>query len=322
MKNIEKMSKAQDNKLNGHKDYKVINDKQEKLHVWQKNEGELAATMLSQLMNEQTGQQRQAYCREWERHETLSGILADSLPARNLMNTIGTMKISDTFGSGVLSSIRKDHALEYQMDMMSGSLADRLSFRSAPYDARWTYFKPDGALGTAAHGPYADLEGSMSLDLTETYVDRPVAYGGWMRNGAGVGVWFKPKSTSTYVRIAPYAPYNYRWKDDSSLQVAHNFGQICVFIQRFLGPGNFETVVDNRQQLWQDGTSWYETHQDDQSGFFTDSNYFWASSNDWYLVWIWCNSGIDFATKTTFGSSRADNSLSAGLKWLVFEQWA
>ncbi|MDQ6902812.1 MAG: hypothetical protein M3139_07360 [Bacteroidota bacterium] len=322
MKNIEKTPKVYDKKLNGHKDNDITTNKQEALHVWQTLEGKFAATLLSQLVNEQTGLQRRAYSSEWERHETLSGILADNLQTRSLMNAIETTKISDPYKSTVVAAVRKDHALDYQMDTMSGSVAERLSFRSAPYDELWTYFKPDGAHGTAAHGPSADLHGSMSLDLTETYVDRPVAYGGWMRNGAGVGVWFKPKSTSTYVRVAPYTPYNYRWKDDSSLQVAHNFGQIGVLIQRFLGPGSFETVVDSRQQLWRDGTSWYETHQDDQSGIFTDSNYFWASSNDWYLVWIWCNSGIDFATKTTFGSSRANNSLSAGLKWLVFEQWA
>jgi hypothetical protein len=101
-----------------------------------------------------------------------------------------------------------------------------------------------------------------------------------MRSAAGVATWFKPKSTSTYVRVAPFAPYWYYWRDDSNLQVAHNFGNICVLVQRFLGPGQFETVIDSRNSLWSDGTSWYETHQDDQSGTFVDSNYFWASLND------------------------------------------
>lgn len=301
----------------------VTNAPKGTLHDWQKREGELAASALSQVMNEQTGRQRKAYSREWERHERLAEILMSSSPAaRSLVETLGAMKGSDAHLAKPSRVGRADPALDHQMNIMNDMVADRLSIRGAPYDVAWTDFQPYGARGTAAHGPSADINGHMSLDLTETYVDRPVAYGGWMRDAAGVGTWFKPKSTSTYVRVAPFAPYEYRWKDDSSLQVAHNSGDIGVFIQRYLGPGRFETVLDNREALWRDGTGWYETHEDDQSSYFGDSNYFWASSNDWYLVWVWCNSAIDFATKTTFGSSRAFNTLAAGLRWLVFEQWA
>lgn len=290
---------------------------------WQKREGELAASALRQVLNEQTGRQRKAYSLEWERHEALAEILMSSSPAaRRLVEAIGAMKTLDTHLEESLRGGIADPALDYQMDIMNGMPADRLSIRAMPFDVVWTDFQPSGARGTGARGPSADINGHMSLDLTETYVDRPVAYGGWMRNAAGVGTWFKPKSTNTYVRVAPFAPYAYHWKDDSSLQVAHNSGGISVFVQRFLGPGQFETVLDSRNSLWSDGTGWYETHEDDQSGIFVDSNYFWASSNDWYLVWIWCNSAIDFATKTTFGSSRAFNTLTAGLRWLVFEQWA
>ncbi|MDO9046200.1 MAG: hypothetical protein Q7U66_00510 [Methylobacter sp.] len=290
---------------------------------WHKREGELAASALTDVLNEQTGRQRKAYASEWERHERLLEILVSSSPAaRKLVETIGAMKVFDV-GVEKLSGVGKsDFVLNHQMDIMSNSLTDRLSFRGKPFDARWTEFRPFNRWGTAARGPSAQLDGTMSLDLTETYVDRPIAYGGWMRNAAGVGTWFKPKSKSTYVRVAPFCDYGFRWKDDSSLQVAHNSGDIGVFIQRFLGPGQFETVLDDRTELWRDGTSWYQTHQDEQSGYFTKSNYFWASSSDWYLVWVWCNSAIDFATKTTFGSSRAYNNLLAHLRWLVFEQWA
>ncbi len=304
----------------------VTNTPKDALHDWQKREGELAASALSQVLNEQTGRQRKAYSLEWERHEALAEILISSSPAaRRLVEAIGTVKVSDAHLTKSSQVGRLDPVLDYQMNIMNGMngmVGDRLSVRGAPFDHTWTVFQPDGARGTAAHGPSASLMGHMSLDLTETYVDRPVAYGGWMRNAAGVGLWFKPKSTSTYVRVAPFALYNYRWKDQSWLQVAHNSGDFGVFIQRFLGPGQFETVLDNRQALWRDGTGWYEDHEDEQSGYFVDSNYFWASSNDWYLVWVWCNSGIDFATKTTFGSSKAFNNLSAGLRWVVFEQWA
>ena len=301
----------------------VANASKGTLHDWQKREAELAASSLSEVMNEQTGRQRKAYSLEWERHERLAEILmSSSSAARSLFETIGAMKVSDVHLTKPSRVERADPVLDYQMDIMNNMVSDRLSVRGAPYDVAWTDFQPYGARGTAAHGPSADIGGFMSLDLTETYVDRPVAYGGWMRNAAAVGTWFKPKANSTYVRVAPFASYNYQWKDESSLQAAHNSGDIGVFIQRYLGPGRFEKVLDNRPPLWSDGTGWYETHEDDQSGNFVDSNYFWASSNDWYLVWVWSNSAIDFATKTTFGSSRAFNTLRANLRWLVFEQWA
>jgi hypothetical protein len=290
---------------------------------WKKEEGENAKHSLLQILNEETGRQRKVYSHEWEQQEMLNGILMrSSKSTRKLFEAIGEMKSLNSHKGEILQVGVADHLFDQKMDFKDGIFGDRLSFRSAPYDIAWTDFQPFDRWGTAAHGPSADIQGHMSLDLTETYVDRPIAYGGWMRNAAGVGSWFKPKSKSTYVRVAPYLPYNYRWKDDSSLQVAHNSGAISVLIQRFISPGKFETVLDNRNQLWSDGTGWYETHDDDQSGIFVNSNYFFASSDEWYLVWIWCNSAIDFATKTTFGSSRANNNMVAGLKWLVFEQWS
>ena len=289
---------------------------------WKQSEGKLASSALLNVLNELTGRQRRAYSLEWERHEALAEILMSSSPeVRKLIESIGEIRTVDHLVAGRYNDLTGDHVLDQQMDIRNGMSTDRLSFRIGPFDVIWTDFQPSGARGTAAHGPSADLNGHMALDLTETYVDRPVAYGGWMRNAAGIGSWFKPKSKSTYVRVAPFTPYEYRWKDDSSLQVAHNSGAISVMVQRFISPGNFETILDSRKPLWSDGTGWYETHQDEQSGYFVDSNYFWASSDDWYLVWVWCNSSIDFATKTTFGSSKADNDLRASLRWLVFEQW-
>jgi hypothetical protein len=290
---------------------------------WMKEEGEIAKNSLLQIVNEESGRQRKVYSHEWEQHEMLNEILMrSSKSTRKLVEGIGEMKSRFNRKGETLQVGIADQLFDQKMDIKGGIFGDRLSFRSAPYDVVWTDFQPFDRWGTAAHGPSVAINGHMSLDLTETYVDRPIAYGGWMRNAAGVGSWFKPKSKSTYVRVAPYLPYNYRWKDDSSLQVAHNSGAVSVLVQRLISPGKFETVLDNRNQLWSDGTGWYETHSDDQSGVFVNSNYFFASSDEWYLVWVWCNSAIDFATKTTFGSSRANNHMVAGLKWLVFEQWS
>lgn len=298
--------------------------------AWQKREAEYAASALLQSIQERLGVQRQAYAREWERHERLGAILAaDPNGLRNLVDIAGAMDVRTELPPQRRNR-QVDAAFEHQLSVLgkSGILADqtimlddRLSFRVPPYDVTWTSFLPEGARGTQARGPSVDANGFMSIDLIETYVDRPVAYGGWMRAGAGVGVWFKPKTPSTYVRVAPLVDYDYRWRDDSSLQVAHNFGELGVFVQRFISPGNFQTVLDNREQLWNDGTGWYETHSGEDGGPWVQQDYFWADSNEWYLIWVWCNGGIDFATKTFFGSSRAFQTWTAKLRWLVFEQW-
>jgi hypothetical protein len=297
---------------------------------WQQREAEYAASALLQTVQERLHVQRQAYAREWERHEKLAASLAAEPGALRNLATVAAAMETHTERPTARRNRRVEAAFEHQMTVMNGvktledkniMLGDRLSFDVPPYDVTWSFFLPVDARGTQAHGPGVDSNGHMSIDLIETYVDRPVAYGGWMRAGAGVGVWFKPKSTSTYVRVAPLVGYDYRWQDDSSLQVAHNFGELGVFVQRFISPGNFQTILDNRERLWDDGTGWYETHSGEDGGFWVPQNYFWADSNEWYLVWVWCNGGIDFATKTFFGSSRAFQFWTANLRWLVFEQW-
>lgn len=211
----------------------------------------------------------------------------------------------------------------HTLSLVTTNTSDRLSFATPPYDVTWTTFQPPGAAGTQAHGPSVyPAQASMFIDLVETYVDRPVAEGGWMYAGAGLGLWFKPKAPSTYVRVSGLVDYEYDWADSSSLQVAHNRAQLAVMVQHRRGPGDLETIVDWRDQLWADGTSWYEDHSDSGGGYWPNQNYFLATSSDWYLVWFWMNGGIDFSTKDTFGSSKAYQTWHAKVPFIVFEQWA
>ena len=185
---------------------------------------------LDRSMHEAVAHQRRAYIEAWERQAALGAAVAGLPPESR--SVVGALALDRPEFIPELSLREHVHtAAGHQggvMHTMGGDLASRLTVRGAPFDLEWTFFQPDGAKGTAARGPSVHLPtGMMSLDLTETYVDRPVAYGGWMANGAGVGVFFKPKSAFTYVRVAPYLPYGYRWKNDSRLQVARNRGAIA-----------------------------------------------------------------------------------------------
>lgn len=279
-----------------------------------------AAQALDRLFDYELRKSRTAYLRASRRAEQVAETLV-GLDERflQLTSAIGRLEAPVVVPREVNPSPGELHTLS----LVTAGSTDRLSFAAPPYDTTWTTFQPPGASGTQAHGPSVyKPQGSMFIDLIETYVDRQVAEDGWMYAGAGLGLWFKPKAPSTYIRVSGLVEYAYDWADSSSLQVAHNRAQLCVMVQHRRGPGDLETILDTRDQLWADGTSWYEDHSDSGGGYWPNQNYFWGTSNDWYLIWFWMNGGIDFSTKATFGSSKAFQSWRARVPLMVFEQWA
>ncbi|MFF2050135.1 hypothetical protein ACFVU2_00915 [Leifsonia sp. NPDC058194] len=279
-----------------------------------------ASLALDRVFDTQLKRSRSAYLRASRRAEQVGEALAD-VDERfvRLASDLARLEAPVQFPREVHPSPGELHTLS----LVTTNSSDRLFFATPPYDTTWTTFQPPGAAGTQARGPSVSKpQASMFIDLAETYVDRPVAEGGWMYAGAGVGLWFKPKAPSTYVRVSALVDYEYDWADSSSLQVAHNRAQLCVMVQHRRGPGDMETVVDTRDQLWADGTSWYEDHSDSGGGYWPNQNYFWGTSSDWYLVWFWMNGGIDFSTKATIGSSKAYQTWHARIPFMVFEQWA
>ncbi len=275
---------------------------------------------LDQLFADSTKRARAVFRRSWERAE----LVAQAVAQVDERFVALTEKVSAIEAPELIAHrVTDDPGMMHTLSLNTQGSTDRLFIAVPPYDAAWSTFQPPGAVSTAARGPRVDKErGSFSIDLVETYVDRPVAEDGWMYAGAGVGVWFKPKAPNTYVRVSALTEYDYDWADSSSLQVAHNRAQICKLVLRRVGPGNLVTVLDRRDPLWNDGTSWYEDHSDSQNGHWSNQDYFFASSSEWYLVWIWCNGGIDFATKTTIGSSKARQALRVRVPLIVFEEWA
>jgi hypothetical protein len=278
------------------------------------------AAPLTSIFAENIATDRRAYARNWYRAEILGqALVGGNKRLRRLTENLSGVSLVER----PYRRPGSDQAASHMLSLSTAGSIDHLFIVAPPYDVEWTDFQPPDAKGTAARGPSVVLAtGHMWIDLTETYVDRPVAEGGWMWAGAGVGVWFKPKAPNTYVRVSGLVTYNYMWRDDSNLQVAHNRAQIGKLVSRWLGPGRFETVLDRRDWLWADGTSWYETHEESGDGSWSNQDFFWGSSNEWYLIWFWCNGGIDFATKTTFGSSSAFQSWDVRVPLIVFEQWS
>jgi len=252
------------------------------------------------------------FAKENERHRLLTQSLVEGIP--NVAETLARLQHALTFDIDDTHFHLSDLAIVHQQQLLHfhHTTSGGLLVKGAPFDFEWRARKDFGS-------PDADkTTGGMELSVSSG--SSPGVESTW--NGAGVGVSFRPRTTSTYVRVAPYLRYGYKWHNDSTLEVARNRGELGVLVRE----GDSGTIIINeRVRLWNDGTSWYQTHSDEQDDIYSGSTYFFASSDHSYDVWFWFNSSIDFNHTTSgfldFGSSRASNSLGAQLVFVVFEQW-
>jgi hypothetical protein len=254
---------------------------------------------------------RQLYAQEGDRNHKFIRSLIEVIP--DAAATLGRLHDALIFAPEVAGYVLSDPAIAHQqhlLDMHLTMASGGLMVKGAPYDFDWRAVRDHGY-------PDADRTTGMIEVATSSIAPPPSQW-----NGAGIGVLFRPRARSTYVRVAPYLRYGYRWQDDSTLEVARNRGELRVLVRE----RDSGTIVVDRpaRLLWNDGTSWYQTHSDEQDDVYSDSTYFFASSDHEYSVWFWFNSSVDFNHTEgafDFGSSRASNSLGARLVFVVFEQW-
>ncbi len=251
----------------------------------------------------------QLYAKERDRHHVLIQSLIEVIP--NAADTLGRLHDALTFEPEAVHYILNDPAIAHQqhlLDIHPATASGGLIVKGAPYDFEWTARRDRGR-------PDADATtGAMELDVDSHFASE--AGSTW--NSAGIGVLFQPRARSTYVRVAPYLRYGYTWGNMSSLEVARNRGELGVLVRE---RDSGTIIVDSRVRLWNDGTSWYELHNNEQDDVYTDSTYFLASSDHEYSVWFWFNSSIDYSHGSVFAESWASNSLLARLVFVVFEQW-
>ncbi|MEO6957512.1 MAG: hypothetical protein ABI137_12280 [Antricoccus sp.] len=187
-----------------------------------------------------------------------------------------------------------------------------LDVRGTPFDFEWHLIQDWGT-------PSADrFTGAMRLQVDSRRDTPGDTSHTW--NGAGVGIRVRTQSSVTLMRVSGFMPYDFRWHDDSNLEVAHNRGELRVLVREIGGV----TRLDHRQSLWNDGTSWYEEHGDESSGVFNDSLYVFVEPNRDHEIWVWFNSSIDYTHEGGSippVSSSASNDLNARLAFLVTEQY-
>ncbi|HVF17953.1 MAG TPA: hypothetical protein VNA21_13615 [Steroidobacteraceae bacterium] len=274
--------------------------------------GETAA--LDQIAKHAAQQQRQQHELETRRNREFIRALTELAPGtieklRRLTPPLSNVAIR-------AQDFLKDTLTVRQLELVKthgGPSGGGLKVKGAPFDFEWTAREDFGT-------PMADrTNGAMELGVSSISIPYDSdAETTW--NGAGIGLRFTPKQGNPLVRIAPYLRFNYQWHNDSTLEVARNRGELGILVRE---GSNGPVLVDRRISLWNDGTSWYQTHSDAQDGVFSESTFFFAQPGRELSIWFWFNSSIDFNKMSgafDFGGSSASNGLSAQLLFVVIEQ--
>jgi hypothetical protein len=131
-------------------------------------------------------------------------------------------------------------------------------------------------------------------------------------------------------QVRPYVPYDYRWADRSYVATAHNRGAFGVFVtSQDLGGGNARTDQNHQYRIFDDGTSWYEQHNN-PAWFDTDSDHalsfgnvapwFFIEPGRMYSAAVWCWGECDASGLALPTASFAVAAVRARMPFLVVAQ--
>jgi hypothetical protein len=149
--------------------------------------------------------------------------------------------------------------------------------------------------------------------------------GGSAYLAAGVSVAFMRKvaghppgkGPAGAAQVRTHTPYDYRWHDVSYLGTAHQHAGFGVTVWSWDIKGGPSRMDQNHTYWrWQDGTSWYNEHNNaNWSGFNSDTAlnfadqppYFPIEPDRMYVAWIWC-----FADADAHGADAASAGFAQG----------
>jgi hypothetical protein len=159
---------------------------------------------------------------------------------------------------------------------------------------------------------YVDTAGQWSLDKVGS---------AWA--SVAVGVYFRPAMTDcSLIPVDITMPL--RWKgsydDWSRFSTAHDDGYLDILIQSVdLNGNDLQTVVDERTQLWSDGTSWLDHNTESFNWFKTLEAQFNASQDRQYLCWAWASGSCDGSTDDAVPSG-SQGTFSATVDYVTIDQ--
>ena len=120
---------------------------------------------------------------------------------------------------------------------------------------------------------------------------------------AGLGIFYRPL-TNGYKRFRFGGNWNNYWVDDSFILTANNYGFVGIYIVEFDPDGtNMKIIQDRRYPLWNDGTGWFEHHEDTVEGAAGgfESFPFYGSPEKRYICWAWCGCQVESDDENALG---------------------
>jgi hypothetical protein len=195
-----------------------------------------------------------------------------------------------------------------------------INFITPPYDLSWGANSPQNDT-TWGSSVVEQLKVSNSVDVYFS-TTMNVRSGGNAWASAGLGTIFVPAGQSTtWVRIGAAAPYTWQYSDWSGGSPAHSNGFIAIYVQSFDRSGNNpKDELDRIITVFGDDVTLYDSHSDEQGGYYPNDTYFMADSSRYYLIWAWCSTFGDGSADQVFGST-AYASINVSLPYMVIEQW-
>jgi hypothetical protein len=133
----------------------------------------------------------------------------------------------------------------------------------------------------------------------------------------GLMVNFQPTVETASLRVACYTQFHFAWLTASTFYVAHNRGSLGIFIWEVDPAGNASVVLEQFPPLWQDGTSWTQTHSDSQDVTTTLDGFFHAKVGHSYQVWFLCRASCD-ESDGPFGMSFAQATMDVRIPFVTF----
>jgi hypothetical protein len=148
--------------------------------------------------------------------------------------------------------------------------------------------------------------------------------GSWNTGYGGIAGAYFPISNSPMGHFRPYIRFNYNWQDFSVLDTAHSDGYIHAAVYDFNSSGNISVWPPAEQTVtvWQDGTTWYDSHSGGDDGLWTGliDVAFPLTPGHAYALWMWTEVHADDGGFNFLASSFAQGMIGATCPFIAVEE--
>jgi hypothetical protein len=116
------------------------------------------------------------------------------------------------------------------------------------------------------------------------------------------------------LRVAAYTPFNWSCALQAVFFTAHSDGYVGWLITNATDQVD---VFSSYDSIFSRGVSWFDSVEDQGSGFYQVTPFVFVQAGKWYRVNLFCQASVD----DSFTQSFADGNISGKAGFFVFEQF-